>query len=285
MADKNYFEFLDIPDGSGGSDRWHARDAEAQAGIAQVASAIGVDTSVEFVDLGLQSGTLWAKCNVGAEHEYDFGDYYKYGKGSEQYVKNDSYYDGTEDPLAAAADTAAQVMGNGWHMPTKDQFEELIANTTFTWEENFDGSGKEGGKFTAANGNYVFFPATGYYFYGDDNVHDPRRFNVWTSTPNGNSSAYQFKCYYNNSTPSSNSSSRNFGFTVRGVKAGGLIQTKADKKDTYTKTEVDTIVQDAQAGSMFQIYVDPTDMHLKGKPTGYGTFEVVNGHLILHQTE
>ena len=202
--------------------------------VAALADAIGIDTDYEFVDLGLPSGTLWAKCNVGAEHEYDFGDYYKYGKGSEQYIKDDTYYNGTEDPLAAAADTAAQVMGNGWHMPTKDQFEELIANTTFTWEENFDGSGKEGGKFTAANGNYVFFPATGYYFYGDDNVHDPRRFNVWTSTPNGNSSAYQFKCYYNNSTPSLNSSSRSFGFTVRGVKAGGLLQTKADKSELPT---------------------------------------------------
>ncbi len=36
MADnevKNYFSFLDIPDGSGGTERWHAKDAEAQAAI------------------------------------------------------------------------------------------------------------------------------------------------------------------------------------------------------------------------------------------------------------
>ena len=214
MADKNYFEFLDIPDGSGGSDRWHARDAEAQAGIAQVASAIGVDTSVEFVDLGLQSGTLWAKCNVGAEHEYDFGDYYKYGKGSEQYVKNDSYYDGTEDPLAAAADTAAQVMGNGWHMPTKDQFEELIANTTFTWEENFDGSGKEGGKFTAANGNYVFFPAAGCLAVGNwNNV--GRIGYYWSSSPYTNNYAYNF--LFLDGVERLNNTSRGYGFSVRPV--------------------------------------------------------------------
>lgn len=36
MADenKNYFEFLDIPDGSGGTERWYANDAEARAAIA-----------------------------------------------------------------------------------------------------------------------------------------------------------------------------------------------------------------------------------------------------------
>ena len=38
MADnnKNYFEFLDIPDGSGSAERWYAADAEARAAIAQL---------------------------------------------------------------------------------------------------------------------------------------------------------------------------------------------------------------------------------------------------------
>ena len=48
-----------------------------------------------------------------------------------------------------------------------------------------------------------------------------------------------------------------------------------------TKAELEA----AEVGSMFQIYVDTADMHLKGKPCGYGTFEMVDGHLILHQGE
>jgi hypothetical protein len=40
-------------------------------------------TNYEYVDLGLPSGTLWAKCNVGASVETDYGNYYKYGKGAE----------------------------------------------------------------------------------------------------------------------------------------------------------------------------------------------------------
>ena len=53
----------------------------------------------------------------------------------------------------------------------------------------------------------------------------------------------------------------------------------ATKQDTYTKTEVDNMV----LANLFRLYVDPADMHLKGRSPSNGTFEVVNGHLILHQ--
>ena len=114
----------------------------------------------EYVDLGLPSGTLWATMNVGANSVTDYGNYYQYGKGSAQYAatSGDSNYEGEENPLAASADTAAQVWGGQWHMPTKTQFEELTANTTYQWT-TIDGI--NGSKFTAQNGNYVFFPAAG----------------------------------------------------------------------------------------------------------------------------
>ena len=54
----------------------------------------------------------------------------------------------------------------------------------------------------------------------------------------------------------------------------------ATRQDTYTKQEVDEMA----LATMFRLYVDPADMHLKGRNTGDGTFEVVNGHLIMHQT-
>jgi len=63
------------------------------------------------VDLGLPSGTLWATMNVGATSETDYGNYYMYGMGSKTYDSTDTPYAGTEDPLAASADTAAQVWG------------------------------------------------------------------------------------------------------------------------------------------------------------------------------
>ena len=53
MADnnKNYFEFLDIPDDSGSTERWYAADAEARAAIEQMdpASAASVQTCEDII--------------------------------------------------------------------------------------------------------------------------------------------------------------------------------------------------------------------------------------------
>ena len=212
---KKYLEFLDIPNG-GSTERWHTRDAEAQAGIAQVASAIGTDTDYGFVDLGLPSGTIWAKCNVGATLETNYGNFYKYGKGSAQYDSSQADYTGTENPLAAAADTATQVMGAPWHMPTREQFEELVANTTYTWVTDFNGSGVKGGKFTAANGNYVFFPAAGDIREGStENVNVQGRY--WSSTPSESSGGAYAIMMYSGGTVTSNAYYKYFGYSVRGV--------------------------------------------------------------------
>ena len=119
----------------------------------------------EYVDLGLPNGTMWATMNVGASSITDYGNYYQYGKGSGQYAatSGQSNYSGTENPLAATADTATVEWGGSWHMPTSAQCAELTANTTYEWTTI---NGVNGGKFTAANGNYVFFPASGFYQNG-----------------------------------------------------------------------------------------------------------------------
>lgn len=63
--------------------------------------------------------------------------------------------------------------------------------------------------------------------------------------------------------------------------SGGTDRKWLRDAEAATKEELEA----ASTATMFQLYVDPTDLHLKGKKTGYGTFEVVDGHLILHQTE
>jgi hypothetical protein len=146
----------------------------------------------DYVDLGLPSGTLWATMNVGATSETDYGNYYQYGKGAAQYAatSGDSSYSGTEDPLATSADTAAQVWGGSWHMPTRAQMEELTANTTYAWVNDYKGSGINGGTFTATNGAVLFIPAAGYWYDGSQsNVGDYGSY--WGSSPNGSDDA----CY------------------------------------------------------------------------------------------
>ena len=124
----------------------------------------GESGGYEYVDLCLPSGTLWATKNVGASSETDYGNYYKWGYGADtfQVTSGQSCYSDAvpDEPLVASADTAIQTWGGQWHMPTAGQLGELASNTTFEWTTI---NGINGGKFTSQNGNYVFFPAAGYY--------------------------------------------------------------------------------------------------------------------------
>ena len=228
--------------GKGLDDLATAEQAEA------LASAIGIDTNYEFVDLGLPSGTLWARCNVGAETETDYGNYYMYGKGATQYNSGDTSYHGTEDPLDEDYDTATQVMGAPWHMPTMDQMDELIANTTQTWQTNFNGSGINGIKFTSRKDNtkYIFFPAAGHWTGGTQyELNDA--FSCWGSAPKDYDMAYSIGCGSSTHLVSVWYNYRSVGMSVRGVASRYDLLTdvkdeldkKADKSDTYTKTEVD----------------------------------------------
>jgi hypothetical protein len=100
--------------------------------------------------------------NVGATSETDYGNYYMYGMGSKTYDSTDTPYAGTEDPLATSADTAAQEWGGDWHMPTREQMQELTANTTYEWVTDYNGSGVNGRLFTSvSNSNTMFIPAAG----------------------------------------------------------------------------------------------------------------------------
>ena len=124
----------------------------------------------ESVDLGLPSGTMWAKYNIGATSETDYGDLFAWG-ATEPYRLNgttpidntgnyaSSYANKIQHDLYPNEDAATVHWGKGWKMPTKAQFDELLANTTYTWTTI---SGVNGGKFTASNGNYIFLPAAGF---------------------------------------------------------------------------------------------------------------------------
>lgn len=136
----------------------------------------------EYVDLGLPSGTKWAKYNLGATSETDYGNYYQYGRGGDIYQVTSAqsgYYTGTEDPLSSSLDAATQTWGGNWHMPTKTQMRELTANTTYEWIKV---NNVRVAKFTAQNGNYILLPAAGFYNEGNLINAKSSAF-VWTSSP------------------------------------------------------------------------------------------------------
>ena len=179
---------------------------ELETTINNLQEIINQNSTVEWVDLGLSSGLKWAKCNVGAKNETDYGSYfqwgdimnktnskcdwttYKYCSGSEttltKYNNKSSY--GTVDnimTLETVDDAAAQIMGGNWRIPTQTEFEELIEGTNNQWVTNYNGTGVNGRKFTSKTdtSKYIFIPAAGYCGGGSvNNVGDNGY--VWSSS-------------------------------------------------------------------------------------------------------
>ena len=137
------------------------------------------ENGFEYVDLGLPSGTLWATCNVGAEHPYDVGDYFAWGEtqpkerfgwDNYKYISSDStmtkyvfypkspYYD-TLRILEPCDDAATANMGGRWVTPTYSEFLELRMECDHYDTDNYKGSGISGTIFTSKhNGKSIFLP-------------------------------------------------------------------------------------------------------------------------------
>ena len=171
-----------------------------------------LDLMNDVVDLGLPSRTLWCKYNLGVNPELDphpfasdfYGNYYSWGESK---VKNDYSYDTLtfcddnrnltkycekdgltqllpEDDVAYIKQKCRNFK---FHIPSKEQVEELLKYTTISWTENQKINGKiiknlNGVTFTSKiNGNSLFFPTAG-YMSGNHNIHEKIDGGIWAST-------------------------------------------------------------------------------------------------------
>ncbi len=171
-----------------------------------------------YVDLGLPSGTLWATTNIGALQPYRVGLFFAWGdtegRGTDvsdgywfnwenykwgEVISEETFFtkycsdssrglDGFTDGkfgLAPEDDAAYVNWGPEWRMPTKEQFEELLSECTWTpMDWNVDGYDVEG-----PNGNSIFLPVTGWRL--DDMLLDGGAYWSRTSNPNDVGGAYQ----------------------------------------------------------------------------------------------
>ena len=195
----------------------------------------------EYVDLGLPSGLKWAKCNVGATSETDYGDYFMWGSTEPNtadecnwatYKHCNGTYNtltkynnltsfGTVDnitTLETVDDAATQIMGGDWRLPTKDEIQELIDNTDSEWVEDFNGTGVNGRKFTSKTNTskYIFIPAAG--VCGDGSVYNVGYYGyVWSSSLGTSYSANAWYLYFNSGSCYMSYSNRCDGLSVRGV--------------------------------------------------------------------
>lgn len=130
----------------------------------------------EFVDLGLPSGTKWAKYNIGATKSDILGEAYSWGygtKGNNIFDLEDKGGLDSNGDLIPSYDIATQLWGENCKMPTKADFEELLAYCDWEWTTMYGEKGyKVSSKSSASDGcNCIFFPTpyTGYGLIGEEN--------------------------------------------------------------------------------------------------------------------
>ena len=143
------------------------------------------DIDVNWVQLWA-GGPRFAEYNVGAENNKpeDYGCYYGWG-GTEDKNKND--YNKGSVPLTGDYDTATNLWGSNWRMPTTEELDALRndVNCTCTWTEGYNGSSVNGWLCTgkgAYSSNSIFVPAAG-YFTGVITINLNTRGRYWSSTP------------------------------------------------------------------------------------------------------
>ena len=131
----------------------------------------------EYVDLGLPSGTMWAKYNVGASESNLIGKYFAWGEvegyddASVRQFSWSEYKWGTENNVTKynssdgkynldLEDDAARVnMGGLWKMPTDIQIRELDDYTTKEYVSNYKNQNVSGILFeSTVNHNTIFIP-------------------------------------------------------------------------------------------------------------------------------
>ena len=199
---------------------------------------IPVDFTEAYVDLGLPSGLLWAKCNVGADTPEGYGDYFAWGETSTKsnydgsnyiycdlddglftkYCSNPDFgYNGFVDNLTTLLpedDAATANWGHGWRTPTKVECQELIDNTIATWTTQ---NGVNGRLFTSNNGNSLFLPAAGYHWFGEL-AEDGMNGLYWSSLVDaGGPNVAFFLNFGSNVSPTVTFGSRIWGQSVRPV--------------------------------------------------------------------
>ena len=179
----------------------------------------------ELVDMGLPSGTLWAKNNLGATSPTEYGWYFAWGDPTPHqdgggYDFSQANYNASDAAaittgLSGDNDMATVNLGKKWRLPSKEDFAELFnsSNTTNVWTTI---NGVNGRLVTSIRTtNTIFFPASGDY-------------NGTSLSNRGNSGYYwslsigtspkAFHLYFNSSeVKPQDSNERRYGFSVRPV--------------------------------------------------------------------
>ena len=158
----------------------------------------------KFIDLGLESGLLWAETNVGAEVAADYGNFYAWGEVEPMTTETPTWYTykwgdynartkyNTTDGLTQLQpedDAATANWGTPCRMPTYQECYDIMnytlsdkkTNVSWTSRKNSMDYNRSGELISSLDDKKsVFIPASGYYYNGYKDEGDDVR--LWTAT-------------------------------------------------------------------------------------------------------
>lgn len=169
----------------------------------------GVPVPNNCVDLGLASGLLWAKCNMGTTEPTELGDYYawaeistkkkysaetyKHYKWADYKLKRIKKYNAEDGKTVIDPDDdAARVnLGVGYRIPTQEDWKELLDEcnwqaVTITLPEIMNPSQTKTiarWKVTGPSGNSIILPMTGGFEFAGGYSHNDKN-NTYYTTAN-----------------------------------------------------------------------------------------------------
>ena len=149
------------------------------------------DADVNYVDLGLPSGLLWATCNLGASSPEEVGGYYAWGETSPKTYFSEDNYQYKNNPISISNisgteyDAAHITLRGTWRMPTKAELEELAKYCTRT---QITLNGTICMQLIGPNGNKLIIARGG---LGEQGSTHEDGYGLWSSTPNTSSTAYR----------------------------------------------------------------------------------------------
>ncbi len=173
------------------------------------------------VDLGLS--VLWADCNVGGNSESPIGGLYgwadptgeKTSQNVEDYVPLRKYLSGQipTNISGTECDIATAKWGQGWRMPSKEDWKELIEKCKWSKEKAFHVNGY---RVEGPNGNSIFLPNTGLRF--GETIYNTDAGYYWTSEMAQDDR--NCACYYYFDEEKNNDivSTRNYVYSGRAVR-------------------------------------------------------------------
>ena len=201
----------------------------------------------EWVDLGLPSGTKWATRNVGATKTSERGWFFAFGetttrKNYYEYTWKHYKHNGKNlDNIAGNAtyDAATVNMGDGWQMPSMEQWKELRDNCI--WEYTVQDGVLGSLLVSKINANFIFLPVTGYTLDDTGQLKNAKWNGAYWSctehhtaaTPEGRACTYIF----NYELETIGSSMKCSAHVVRGVcHAVGAVKEASDQSADNDKT-------------------------------------------------